>query len=210
METLLPGLLHWTAMRETIGVPVHSAYVVEARTLIDPMVPPEGLEAAFANLPDPERIVLTNRLHSRHSQAYIQRFGCDVHVEEAGIANMDPKPFPVRGYRFGDEVAPGIVAHEVGVLTPEETALHVQLGPGALAFADSVIRHDDGRLGFFPDHLLGDDPAAVKRGMVDSFAELVDELDFDVLLLAHGAPVVGGGKDALRAFVAERRAAAAG
>ena len=43
------------------------------------------------------------------------------------------------------------------------------------------------------------DKADLKRG----FGELADQLDFDVLLLAHGTPYPSGGRDALRAF-AER------
>jgi hypothetical protein len=47
---------------------------------------------------------------------------------------------------------------------------------------------------------MGDDPEAVKRGLRDAFAELL-ERDFDHLLFAHGTPVVGGGKAALEAFL---------
>ncbi len=209
MDQILPGLYTWTAMRETIHQPVHSAYVVEARTLIDPMVPVEGL-SAFDQLDAPERIVLTNRHHVRHSAPFVERFGCSVACNQAGLWDLADATVRVRGFRFGDEVAPGIVAHRVGTLTPEETALHVALGPGALAFADCLIRADDGEgpLTFVSDRLMGADPEAVRAGLLDVFQGLVDELDFDVLLLAHGAPVVGGGKQALAEFVAARRAAA--
>jgi hypothetical protein len=92
-----------------------------------------------------------------------------------------------------------VVAHEVGVLCPDESALHVAHGRGALAVADGVVRWGSPALTFVPDHLLGEDPPAIKRGLKESYARLAD-LGFDVLLLAHGDPVVGGGADALRAF----------
>ena len=57
-------------------------------------------------------------------------------------------------------------------------------------------------LGFFPDHLLGDDPEAEKARLREGFAALVEEIDFDHALFAHGAPIVGGARDALRQFAA--------
>ena len=51
------------------------------------------------------------------------------------------------------------------MITPEEVALHVQTGPGALIVADGVLRTRSGALGFVPDHLIGDDPDAVKAGL---------------------------------------------
>ena len=71
---------------------------------------------------------------------------------------------------------------------------------GALSFADGLIRHDRGALGFVPDSLLGDDPEGVKDGLRTSFRRLL-ELRFDNLLFAHGPPLVGGGKQALREFL---------
>ena len=45
-----------------------------------------------------------------------------------------------------------------------------------------------------------DDPEQTKEGLRAAYRRLLD-LDFDLLLLAHGQPVVGGARDALRAFV---------
>lgn len=206
MNELAPGLWHWTAFRDTIGRTVHSAYAEHARTLIDPMLPAGGLDWFHAHGP-PERIVLVNRHHLRHSARFADAFGCTVHCHEGGLWDLHDAPVRVRGFRFGDEVAPGVVAHEVGVLTREETALHVEAGPGALAVADGVIRGDDGQLGFVSDQLLGDDPAAIRRGLGEAYLRLAETLEFDVLLLAHGEPLVGDARDALRAFAAQHAAA---
>lgn len=93
-------------------------------------------------------------------------------------------------------------------MTPEDTAFRIAAGPGALLFADALIRDEGGELSFVPDALMGDDPEAVKRGLVGSLERLLDQ-DFDALLFAHGAPVAGGGRERLEAFVRANAARAA-
>ena len=187
MEEIQPGLLRWTAYRDTIGADVHSYYHVASGTLLDPMVPSEGLDGIR-----PERIVLTNRHHYRQAD----RFDCPVLCHEAGLHEFDDGR-EVEGFAWGDQLAPGARALEVGVLCPEETAVH--FSGCALAFADALIRDDGGELAFVPDWLLGDDPQAIREGLRGAFRRLGEE-DFDALLLAHGEPIASGGRSALRAF----------
>ncbi len=194
VEEILPGIQHWTALHPRIHLQVHSYYIEPSATLIDPMLPAEGL-AAFDALAEPHEILLTNRHHYRDSARFVEAFGCRVRCHELGLHRFADGP-PVEGFAFGERVAPDITALEVGVLCPEETVLQIVLGDGALAFADSVIRRDDGQLGFVSDQLLGDDPEAIRAGLRQSFRRLLDQR-FDSLLLAHGEPLIGGGKRAL-------------
>ena len=209
MDELAPGLWHWTAFRDTIRRTVHSAYDETSRTLIDPMLPDEGL-AWFAEHGPPERIVLVNRHHLRHSARFAERFGCSVHCHEAGLWDLHDRGVRVEGFRFGEELAPDVVAHRVAAICPEEAALHIagERHGGALAVADGVVRGDDGELAFVSDFLLGEDPEGVKRGLADACAQLAETLDFDVLLLAHGDPWIGGAREALAAFAAQHAGAA--
>jgi hypothetical protein len=201
MEQILPGVLHWTAYRKTIGTDVHSYYHEPSGTVLDPMIPLQGLDEAFAGR-RVERVVLTNRHHYRDAGAYRERFGCPVLCHEAGLHEFaDGRE--VEGFAFGDELAPGVRALEVGVLTPEETAIALDGAGGsgrALALADSVIRGSHGELGFVEDSLLGDDPQAVKDGLREAFERIVASEDFDALLLAHGEPMRHTGRSALRTF----------
>jgi len=211
MDELLPSLWHWTGFREAIRRTVHSAYHEPSGTLVDPMIPDDGIGLDFfAEHGPPRRIVLVNRHHLRHSASYVKRFGCSVHCHEAGLWDLHDKGVRIEPFRFGDELAPGLVAHRVAAICPEESALHVidERHGGALAVADGVIRGDDGELAFVPDFLLGADPDGVKRGLADAYLRLAETLEFDVLLMAHGEPWVGGAREALRAF-AERHAGAA-
>jgi hypothetical protein len=198
MNEVLPGVLHWTTHHEGIGMQVHSHFAVEAAALIDPRVPEGGVEEV-ARYGRPDRILLSNRHHLRHSEQFASTFGCPIRCHEAGIHEFGDGP-EVQPFRFGDEVAPGITALEMGALTPEDTAFRLEAGPGALLFADGLIRGGDGALAFVPDSLMGDDPETVKRGLRESLRRLLDE-DFDALLFAHGEPLAEGGHDALRAFV---------
>jgi hypothetical protein len=197
MREILPGIHHWTALHPRIRQPVSSYYVEPAQMLIDPLVPREGL-AWFEDRP-PQQVVLSNRHHYRQSDRFVEKFDCIVRCSEPGLHEFEGGP-DVEGFGFGEELASGITAVEVGAICPDETALHIAIGDGAIAFADGLTRPGGGSLAFVPDFLMGDDPEAVKKGLVDAFRELLG-LSFDSLLFAHGDPLAGAGKLALREFV---------
>ena len=196
MHEILPGVFHWTVVHPRIHIPVSSYYLGDDAVLIDPLVPEEGLD--WFDKP-PSDVLLTNRHHYRDSDKFAERFGCTVHCVELGLHEFKSGE-QVEAYRFGDELAGGILAVEIGALCPDETALHIPKGEGLVALADGVVRDGDGPLSFVPDEYMGDDPPGVKAGLKESYRRLLDH-DFDHILLAHGNPWIGGGKDALRGFV---------
>jgi glyoxylase-like metal-dependent hydrolase (beta-lactamase superfamily II) len=193
MEEVLPGVWHWTARHPKIGMEVGSHWVPEAGALIDPLIPAEGVDA-FRQRP-PERILLSNRHHLRHSELLADEFGCSIHCSVPGLHEFEDGP-AVEGFEFGAEIAPGIEALEVGAICPDESALLIE-GARALLVADGVMHY--GELRFVSDGLLGEDPEGVKAGLRASYSRLLDR-EFDNLLFAHGNPLVGGGKRALSEF----------
>lgn len=198
---IIPGVWHWTKRHPRIGIDVSSYLVAEPRVALDPMLPPwEGL-GWFGTGREPRAIVLTNRHHWRESGPLVEAFGCPVRASRPGLHEFSDGR-PVQGFDFGDELEGGIVAHEVGAICPDDTALHMP-EQHALALADGLIRGDGGPVSFVPDSLM-DDPPGTKAGLLDAFERLL-ELDFDHLLLAHGSPLVGEGRAALRAFVEHER-----
>lgn len=194
VQEIRPGIWHWTARHERIGVEVSSYYLESERVLLDPMLPPDGIEW-FAEHGSPEHVLLTNRHHDRHAWDFRERFGCTVHCIRNGVYELEGRG-PVKTFDFGDQLPGGAVVYEVDAICPDETALHFA-AHRALACADGVM-HYGGALGFVPDQYM-DDPEQTKRGLQDAYARLL-ELDFDTLLVAHGAPLASGAKDALGAF----------
>jgi hypothetical protein len=195
MEEVLPGVWHWTAEHPRIQVEVSSHWVPASGALIDPLLPPgDGFEP-FRERP-PDRILLSNRHHLRHAERFAEQFDCAIECSNPGLHEFEDGP-DVEGFDFGDEVAPGIEALEVGAICPDETALLIR-DADALVIADGIITYG-GEMRFVSDSLLGDDPAVVKANVRAAFARLLDR-DFDNLLFAHGDPVIGGGKEALSQF----------
>lgn len=193
MQELAPGLWHWRGRHPRIGIEVSSYYLERERVVLDPLVPREGLEW-FEEHGEPQHVVLTNRHHDRHAWRLRDAFGCTVHCIRNGLHELEGRG-PAEPFDFGDELPGGIVAYEVGAICPDETALHVP-AHRALACADGVVNHEG--LTFVPDGFM-DEPERTKAGLREAYRRLLD-LDFDVLLLAHGDPVASGGKEALRAF----------
>lgn len=195
IHAILPGVLHWAARHPSAGIESGSHLLVEEGVLIDPIAPPEGLEwfdgRAIAE------ILLTNRHHTRSAFDLQDRLGVTIRAPRTGMHDLPADR--VTPYDFGDELIAGIRPHAISETWPDETALEIP-GHRAVAIADGVHNYDG--LGFFPDHLLGDDPAAEKQRLRDGFARLTADVDFDHLLLAHGAPILGDGRERLRRFAA--------
>lgn len=204
MNEIAPAVWHWTAHHPGIGVDVHSYFLAPEGVLIDPMRPGAGFER-LEEIAPPREVLLTNRHHYRASAALRARYGVPVRCHEAGMheftAGEEVEPF-----QFGDRFFGGVEALEVGALCPEETALYASRGGGILALGDSVVRWDPkGPLGFVPDRHLGDDPEAVRRGLRASLARLLDR-GFEILLLAHGEPIVGGARKELAELIGQEGA----
>ena len=190
MRELAPGIWHWTAPHPNIGIDVSSYWIPQLRLLLDPLAVPDEID-------DVDCILLTCRHHMRDSLEAAERFDATIQAPRTGMHEFGDDT-PVQAYDFGIKLLGGAVtAHQVGGLSPDETALHIP-SVGALSIADGAIRYGD-ELAFVPDQYM-DDPDQDKADLKRGFGELADQLDFDVLLLAHGTPDPTGGRDALRRF----------
>jgi hypothetical protein len=197
MDEIIDGVFHWRAKHPNIGFEVDCHFVAGSGTAIDPLLPAEGIE--WFDGRDVERVVLSNRHHLRHGEQLAERFGCPILCHEAGLHEFEDGGPEVTGFAFGERIARDVVALEMDSICPEDTVLRIEAGGGALLFADSVI--DYGGLGFVPDNLIGDEAEEVKRKVREHCTALLDE-EFEHLLFAHGDPLLGDGRAALRGFAA--------
>ena len=195
IHEVLAGVLHWTARHPSARVESRSHYLVDEGILIDPIAPPEGLE--WFDGKEIGEILLTNRHHTRSAFDIQNRLGVTIRAPRAGMYELPADR--VQPYGFGDELSAGIRPHAVSQTWPDETALEIPRYR-AVAIADGVINYDG--LGFVADFLLGDDPEAEKQRLRDGFARLAAQVDFDHLLLAHGTPILGDGREQLSRFAA--------
>jgi len=137
MEEILPGVHHWSAVHPNIGMLVHS-YAVGS-TLIDPLLPPEGIDALPGSV---SQILLTNRHHYRSSGEIVARFGCPVRCHEAGLHEFAGTDRAVEGFRWGDRLAPDIVAVE-----PRRDLRRGDRAPRAGGGRGAGVRRRPGRVG---------------------------------------------------------------
>jgi hypothetical protein len=196
MNEILPGVWHWTAEHPAIHTRVSSYYLEDAGMALDPLLPEGGIDA-FGDW-QVQQVVLSCRHHRRDSAALRDRFGARVRVPRNGLHEFEGGDLEVEPYDPGDEVAPGVVAHALEAIAPDDEVLHIDAGPGALAFADGLHRMR-GEIAFMSDDLM-DEPDTVRARTLARLPELL-ELDFDALLFAHGEPIPSGGRDALAAFI---------
>jgi hypothetical protein len=189
MQEITPEIRHWTAVHPNIGWTVSSYWLPGLKLLLDPLEVPEEVDGV-------EQIVLTNRHHRRSAFEASERFGAPVHAPRVGLDEFEGDP--VEPYDFGEPFLGGaITAHQVTELWPDDGALHIP-SVDALAIADTVLE-DGGELNWMPDYCF-DDVAAEQGSIRAGLARLAGELDFSHLLLAHGSPFGGDGRERLREF----------
>ena len=200
MEEVVDGVLHWTCRHEGIGMTVHSHMHVPTGAVFDPLFPPGMGPDALAEATVPTMVLLSNRHHLRDAARVAEHFEVPILCQEDGLHEFLGRGAPeVIPFAYGDEPAPGVTALELGVLCPEDTVFRLEAGPGALLFADGLVRFG-GELTLVPDELMGDDAPAVRRGLMERLGILAERERFDALLFAHGDPMPTGGHAALHAF----------
>lgn len=227
MQEVLTGVFHWQAVHPKIGVEVDSYWlegggaqgaqgggtgtagtqdggVQGGGVLIDPLIPLDAGLQWFAQRPSPpSAILLSNRHHYRDSARFAERFHCPVLCSQKGLHEFSSGE-RVQGFAFRDRLPGGVIAHEVDAICPDETALYIPASR-ALVIADGVVlggpHGEEGLIGFVPDSLM-DDPQRTKEGLLSAFSRLLEELDFQHLLLAHGGPLIADGRRQLEDLIA--------
>jgi len=192
MHEIAAGIRHWAAEHPKLGIDVSSYWLPGLNLLVDPIAVPDEVD-------DVDEILLSNRNHLRDALEARERLGATIRAPRAGRDEFDDDD-PVEFYEFEEPLVGGAVtAYQVTELWPDDGLLHIP-SLKALAIADTVIHYEE-ELDFVPDQFM-DDPESDKRALREGLARWANELEFEHLLLAHGTPISGEGRERLREFVA--------
>ena len=197
VEEVVPGVLHWRVANPNIGGGTSASHAVRTGSgetvLIDPVpLADDALEA----LGPIAAILLTAATHQRAAWRYRRRFGAPVYLP---LRSRETDEEADERYGAGD-VLPGEL-EAVHVPGPEEPhfALLRRAAPAVL-FCPDLVMVEKGELVFVPAE-YHEDPKETRRSV-----ERLLELDFDVLCLDHGPPLLDDPKESLRELLAVTRA----
>lgn len=186
-----PGLFHWQGYEPAVKCDCSSTAIVTDSGLvfIDPIPLAEGaLKDLVAELfSAPAAVVLTSGNHQRESLTLAKRFGIPVFAP----ADAGDDIIADRRFRSGDPVA-GMESIALPGFGPGETAF---LHQGALIFGDALINLEPEGLRPLPEKYRED-----KKQSIRSLAALMG-LKSDILLFAHGHPIVEHAAEKLSAIL---------
>ncbi len=199
MQEILPGIFTWPWFSKRHGYDFNGTLVLESmgNLCIDP-VEPDADALAQLEKKGVERILLTNRNHVRAANLVRERTGATlaIHPDDAGYAREQGAQID-EDLAFGGRAGPFSIVGVPGK-SPGELALHDPMRR-LLIIGDAVIGNPPGELSLLSERVMDEPPllrASVRRLL---------ELDFDVILVGDGVPIVEGARQRLRDLVASFR-----
>jgi glyoxylase-like metal-dependent hydrolase (beta-lactamase superfamily II) len=192
MREILNGIFTWPWFSEPHGYNFNGHLIVHAagNLCIDPVEPTAADLEEIARL-GPNRILLTNRNHSRAANKIRARTGARtaIHPADAPHARKEGAELDDE-LSLGDQIGPFVVVPVPGK-SLGEVALHWPERK-ILIVGDAVVGDPPGRCKLLPEKVV-DDPARLRASVRSLLA-----LDFDILLPGDGAPILQGAKERLR------------
>ena len=184
MQEILDDIFRWTWFSEPHGYDFNG-YLIrhqDGNLCIDPVQPGADVLDEIARI-GATRIVLTNRNHSRASNAVREHTGARtlIHADDATHARSQGTIIDGE-LHIGDRVGPLTVVAAAGK-SPGEVALHWP-GRKLLFVGDAVIGNPPGNCSLLREKVMDDPPRL--RASVRSLCKL----DFDALLLGDGVPIL--------------------
>jgi glyoxylase-like metal-dependent hydrolase (beta-lactamase superfamily II) len=192
MREILTGIFTWPWFSEPHGYNFNGHFIRHAagNLCIDPVQPSDEDLTELARQ-GVARILITNRNHSRAANKIRARTGARtaIHALDAAHARTEGAELDDE-LKIGDKVGPFLVVGAPGK-SAGEVVLHWPERKILLA-GDAVVGDPPGKCKLLPDKVV-DDPARLRetaRGLL--------ALDFDILLVGDGAPILQGAKERLR------------
>ena len=195
MRELLTDIFTWPWFSEPHGYNFNGHFIRHAgRNLCVDPVEPNDEELAELARQGVARILITNRNHSRAANKIRARTGARTAIHPADAPHARKE-----GAELDDELNPGDKAGPFVVIdSPGKSLGEVVLHwpeRRILLVGDAVVGDPPGRCKLLPDKVV-DDPPRLR----DSARGLL-ALDFDILLVGDGVPILQSAKERLRELV---------
>jgi len=194
VQKLSDTLVYWSVYEPTVKCEIGCSAILAQSgwVVIDPVPLHEATWGHLLNVAPLRAILLTNGNHVRDAANLAKRH--QVPIATAPDTRRDITELRPEVALLPGELLYGIKAIPIPGATPGETAFYSSLG--VLILGDAVINTSTERgLEFLPDKYCTD--AKQNRESLRSLLTL----DFKILTLAHGAPVVDRPKDKLAALL---------
>jgi glyoxylase-like metal-dependent hydrolase (beta-lactamase superfamily II) len=192
LREVVSGVFIWPWFSEPHGYDFNGHLVRDpsGNVCVDPVQADEDVLAALVR-EGVAVIALTNRNHVRAADAVRARTGARVLVHEADAAYARAQGATIDGELVpGERVGPFTIVAVPGK-SPGEVALHWP-ERRLLIVGDALIGNPPGRCAFLREKVM-DDPPRLRASVRALLA-----LDFDVLLVGDGTPILTGAKECVR------------
>jgi glyoxylase-like metal-dependent hydrolase (beta-lactamase superfamily II) len=165
----------------------------EGNLCIDPVLPEEQVLSQIERL-GVAKILLTNRNHARAANLVRERTGAPILISPDDAQHAKDQGTTIDGALSpGDAIGPLTVVSAAGK-SPGEVAFYWP-ARRLLFVGDVVICNPPGRCSLLREKVM-DDPARLRRSVVE-----LAKLDFDVLLVGDGVPLLDAAKPRLLELV---------
>ncbi len=195
MNEIVPDVFTWSRWSEPHGYDFNGYLVrhAEGNLCIDPVLPEEQVLSQIERL-GVAKILLTNRNHARAANLVRERTGAPILIAPDDAQHAKDQGTTIDGALSpGDAIGPLNVVSAAGK-SPGEVAFYWP-ARRLLFVGDVVIGNPPGRCSLLREKVM-DDPARLRRSVVE-----LAKLDFDVLLVGDGVPILDAAKPRLLELV---------
>jgi glyoxylase-like metal-dependent hydrolase (beta-lactamase superfamily II) len=192
MREILTGIFTWPLFSEPHGYNFNGHFIrhPEGNLCVDPVEPSDEDLAELARQ-GVARILITNRNHSRAANKIRARTDARtaIHPADAPHARSEGAELDDE-LKVGEKVGPFVIVGAPGK-SPGEVVLHWPERQ-ILLVGDALVGDPPGKCKLLPDKVVDDLPR-----LRDTARSLL-ALDFDILLVGDGVPILQGAKQRLR------------
>ena len=195
MREILPDIFTWPWFSEPHNYNFNGHFIrhPEGNLCVDPVEPTDE-DLAELGRQGVARILITNRNHSRAANRIRARTGARTAIHPADAAHARSEGAELDGeMKVGDQIGPFAVVGAPGK-SLGEVVLHWPKRK-ILLVGDAVVGDPPGKCKLLPDKVVDNPP------LLRETARALLALDFDILLVGDGVPILQSAKERLRQLV---------